>query len=47
MIVHLENEAVIEALRQRLNIDVRFNIRSEFESLDIDNDGYITGDDVF
>ena len=47
MIVHLENEAVIEALRQRLNTDTSFNIRSEFESLDIDNDGYITGDDVF
>jgi Ca2+-binding EF-hand superfamily protein len=39
---HLENEAVIEALRQKLSRNPGFNVRESFENLDSDADGYIT-----
>jgi len=42
LVLHLENEAVIEALRQKLNSNPQFHVRSAFEFLDSDGDGYVT-----
>jgi len=38
----LENEAIIEALRQKLTRNKSFNIKAAFEMMDLDRDGYLT-----
>ena len=42
MILYLENEAVVEALRQKLHRTKNFNIREAYEILDMDRDGYLS-----
>jgi len=43
LLLYLENEAVIEALRQKLTRNKGgFNIRAAFELMDLDCDGYLT-----
>lgn len=39
---HIENEVVVEALRQKLNRDSAFDLKDAFAFLDKDRDGYIT-----
>jgi len=40
--LYLENEAIIEALRQKLSRDKQFHVRKAFETMDLDGDGYLT-----
>jgi len=43
LLLYLENEAVIEALRQKLTRNKGgFNVRAAFELMDLDADGYLT-----
>ncbi len=42
IILHLENEAVVEALRQKLSRDKTLNLKECFELLDDDGDGFVT-----
>jgi len=46
MLGHLENEAIIETLRQKIERSPHFNPRKAFEILDQDGDGYISLLDV-
>jgi len=40
--IHLENESIVEALRQKLARDPRFDTHRVFDLLDRDQDGFIT-----
>ena len=42
----LENEGSTESLRQRLNKKVGFNTHNAFNFLDIDEDGFVTPEEV-
>jgi len=42
LLLYLENEAIIEALRQKLARNKGFNIKVAFEMMDLDRDGYLT-----
>jgi hypothetical protein len=46
ILLHLEDEAVVEALRQRLNKDSSFNQKECFGLIDYDGDGFLSVTEV-
>ena len=44
--LHLDNEIETEASRQKLNRRVLFNIHEAFNFIDVNQDGYLTPDEV-
>jgi len=46
-ILHLENEAAVEALRQRLDARKNFKLEKIFYTIDYDADGFLGEIDVF
>ena len=45
-VLHLENEAASEALRQRLDSRKKFNLEKIFFAIDYDQDGFLDEIDV-